>query len=54
VSDVAVGDGAEFHLVAGGGPEGGGAAGFVLGVIGMGAEDDDAEGLGVSVLGMGA
>ena len=43
VADVAIGDGAEFDVVAELGPFDGGATGFVFGVVGVGSEDDDAE-----------
>ena len=43
VADVAIGDGAEFDVVAEFGPFDGGAAGFVFGVVGVGSENDDAE-----------
>ena len=43
VAGVAVGDGDELDLVAQRGPLGGGAAGLLVAVVGMGAEGDDAE-----------
>jgi hypothetical protein len=43
VADVAIGDGAEFDVVAEFGPFDGGAAGFVFGIVGVGSENDDAE-----------
>ena len=43
MTDVAIGDGAEFDVVAEFGPLDGGAAGFVFSVVGVGSEYDDAE-----------
>lgn len=43
MTDVAVGDGAKFDVVAELGPFDGGATGFVFGVVGVSAEDDNAE-----------